>query len=193
MFRVVGGTLEDADAAMARYAAGDDGAFGEVYDRLAPRLYGFLYRQTHDPARTEDLLQQTFLQIHAARGRFIPGAEVLPWALAIARRLTIDGFRRGGREIPIGDGHGDGADGGAPEPVADGGAADEIVHADWLAARMEKELAKLPPRQRAAFELIRIEGLSNAQAAEVLGASVTAVKLLFHRANLALRTCLGEL
>ena len=39
-------------------------------------------------------MQQTFLQMHRARGSFIPGAPVMPWALAIAKRLMIDSARR---------------------------------------------------------------------------------------------------
>ena len=39
-------------------------------------------------------MQQTLLQMHRARGSFIPGAAVMPWAFAIARRLIIDGARR---------------------------------------------------------------------------------------------------
>src|SRR3981081_1794597 len=70
----------DADRAMERDAAGDDTAFGLVYDALAPRLYRYLVRQTRDRARAEDLLQQTLLHIHRARDRFIPGKEVSPWA-----------------------------------------------------------------------------------------------------------------
>src|SRR4051812_5379417 len=69
-----------ANAAMDRYAAGDERAFAELYDLLAPRLHGFLVRHTHDGPRAEDLLQQTMLQIHAARGRFLKGADVTPWA-----------------------------------------------------------------------------------------------------------------
>src|SRR4051812_45087970 len=76
-----------ANAAMERYAAGDDEAFSELYDALSPRLLNFLTRQTRDSSRAEDLLQQTMLQIHCARGRFLRGADVLPWAFAIARRL----------------------------------------------------------------------------------------------------------
>ena len=97
------------DAAMDRYARGDDTAFGEIYDKLAPRLYGFLLRHTRDRAKAEDVVQQTMLQIHRARGRFQPGAEVTPWAFAIARRLLIDQHRRGGREVlaPTDDNLGD--------------------------------------------------------------------------------------
>ena len=76
---------------MDRYACGEADAFPELYDLLAPRLYDYLFRQTRCSARSEDLVQQTMLQIHGMRGRFIRGASVTPWAFAIARRLLIWG------------------------------------------------------------------------------------------------------
>lgn len=42
------------NALMERYAAGDDAAFSELYDAVAPRLYGFLQRQLRDRALAED-------------------------------------------------------------------------------------------------------------------------------------------
>jgi RNA polymerase sigma-70 factor (ECF subfamily) len=83
-----------ASGAMDRYACGDDAAFGDLYEALAPCLLGFLVRLTGDTSAAEDLLQQTFLQMHDARGRFARGADVTPWAMAIARRLFIDSTRR---------------------------------------------------------------------------------------------------
>lgn len=175
----------DADAAMDRYAAGDDAAFAQVYDALAARLYGYLVRQTREVARAEDLLQQTMLQIHRARSSFIPGAEVTPWAFAIARRLLVDSVRRGRREALGAEGEPD--PGASPEPLAD-----EWVAAKDLARRVESVLAKLPQSQRQAFELIKNEGLSVAEAAQVLGTTVAAVKLRAHRAYEALRGALGD-
>jgi RNA polymerase sigma-70 factor (ECF subfamily) len=170
---------------MARYAMGDESAFATVYDELAPRLYGYLARQTRDSARAEDILQQTFLQIHRARGSFAPGAEVVPWAFAIARRLMIDGFRRGRREVlEDPDARDDRA---APDA-----AADDLVQAQQLASRIRRELEKLPETQRVAFELVKQEGLSLAEAAGVLGTTVPAVKLRAHRAYEALRAVLGD-
>ena len=64
-----------ASAAMDRYARGEDAAFGELYDLLAPKLLGFLYRQTRDRARAEDLVQQTFLQMHCARETYTTRAQ----------------------------------------------------------------------------------------------------------------------
>jgi RNA polymerase sigma-70 factor (ECF subfamily) len=171
---------------MDRYARGDDSAFASVYDALAPRLYGYLLRQTRARARAEDLLQQTMLHMHRARARFIPGAEVMPWAFAIARRLLVDGARRGRRELLADDGEPDAG-------VSEAPSAHDLVQAQELAIRLERALAKLPQSQRTAFELIRQEGLSVAEAAQVLGTTVPAVKLRAHRAYVALRASLGDL
>lgn len=176
------------DSAMDRYSRGEDAAFGDVYDKLAPRLYGFLLRHTRDRAKAEDIVQQTMLQIHRARGRFIPGAEVMPWAFAIARRLLIDQHRRGGREVLA---RGDDEDAGELLASLDA-AADEVAIAKEVAARLGEELQRLPENQRVAFELIKQDGLSVAEAAQVLGTTVAAVKLRAHRAYEALRSVLGE-
>ena len=176
----------EADIAMERYAAGENAAFGRVYDALAPRLYGYLLRQTRDRARAEDLVQQTLLQMHRARDRFMPGAEVTPWAFAIARRLLIDMVRRGKREVLTDDGEPDAGTSSDPS-------ADEHVAAVELESRLRRELQRLPASQRAAFELVKSEGLSMAEAAAVLGTTTMAVKLRAHRAYEALRLALGDL
>jgi RNA polymerase sigma-70 factor (ECF subfamily) len=174
---------QKANDAMERYSAGDGEAFSDLYDALAPRLYSFLLRQSRDKSRAEDLLQQTMLQIHLARGRFLRGAEVLPWAFAIGRRLLIDSVRRYKREVPLDDDHG------TASPVAP---TDEQLHNLRMADAVERELGRLPEPQRVAFELIKKEGLSMREAAQVLGTTVTAVKLRAHRAYLSLRVALGE-
>ena len=177
-----------ASRAMDRYAQGDDAAFSELYDALAPRLYGYLLRQTRNNARAEDLVQQTFLQMHCARGRFLRGADVVPWAFAIARRLLIDGVRRSGREVSLELRE----EAGAPPPMSTALPQDEMVHSMQLALCVERELASLPAPNREAFELVKQEGLSHAEAAEVLGTTVSAVKLRAHRTYQALRGALGD-
>jgi RNA polymerase sigma-70 factor (ECF subfamily) len=173
---------------MERYSHGDDAAFGELYDAIAPRLLGFLRKATRGGATTEDLMQQTFLQIHRARGSFIPGAAVMPWALAIARRLMIDGARR--QRVELGLFSGTAADG--DRIVSATAAADDVLHARRLGRRMEQRLDALPETQRTAYRLVKQEGLSLTKAAHVLGTSVMAVKLRTHRACQALRAALRE-
>ncbi len=175
-----------ASAAMERYAAGDDAAFELVYDALAPRLYAFVLRRTQgNRARSEDLVQQTFLQMHHARGRFTAGADVVPWAYSIARRLLIDSIRRGSREVMSDDAT-------FEREIAPLAAADDLIVAKEMIVIVEAELARMPPAQREAFELVKSEGLSMAEAAEVLGTTVTAVKLRAHRAYEAIRAVLSS-
>lgn len=173
-----------ASAAMDRYASGEDAAFGELYDLLAPRLLGFLFRQTRDRARAEDLVQQTFLQMHCARDSYVTGADVLPWAFAIARRLAIDSYRRTKREVL--DGEMDLAE------MIDDLAPDDALRSKQAARALQETFEALPESQRVAFELIKMDGLSLAQAAETLGTTVTAVKLRAHRTYEALRGALRD-
>lgn len=177
------------DAAMERYANGDDSAFETLYDGLAPRLLAFLMRHTRDKSRAEDVVQQTMLQIHRHRGRFQPGAQVIPWAFAIARRLLIDQHRRGGREVLARSDD----DSTLDLLVALDAPADQVAIAKELATRIDAELQRLPENQRVAFELIKQDGLSVAEAAETLGTTVAAVKLRAHRAYEALRAALADL
>jgi len=181
-----------ADAAMDRYSRGDEAAFAELYDAMAPRLLGFLRRATQDAAAAEDLMQQTFLHMHRARGAFIPGAPVRPWAFAIARRLMTDRARRRRVErrlfadAPADD------DLMTYEPTIATAAADDLLHARRLEWRIQQRIDALPELQRTAYRLLRQEGLSLKRAAEVLGTSVTAVKLRAHRAYEALRAVLRD-
>ena len=134
---------ESANAAMERYARGDDQAFSQLYDSLAPRLHRYLLRASRDPTRADDLLQQTMLRIHRARGRFIVGAEVLPWAFAIARRLVIDSIRRRkneNRTISLETG---GHEATPVEAAAEQHGADELIDSGRLFLALQAALVEL--------------------------------------------------
>ena len=173
---------------MDRYACGDDAAFSELYDLLAPRLTSFAMRRTRDEGATEDLVQQTFLQMHCARRHFAPGAAVAPWAFAIARRLLIDAFRRKGRGPVWVDEDCDET----RESIASGSSPAEATARRRLAQRMKEALARVSENDRTAFELVKFDGLSTAEAAEVLGTTANAVKLRTFRTAEVLRASLGE-
>jgi len=168
-----------ANAAMERYADGDDAAFAELYALLAPRLQAFLRRRTPDGARAEELVHDTFLRVHTNRRHFVRGAEVMPWAFAIARRLLIDDHRK--TRPP-------------PDPDAETGGpwVDDLVGVRRLGRRIMEELQRIPEPHREIFTLVQIEGLSMAEAAQVLGCTAGAVKLRAYRAYEALRERLGD-
>ena len=175
-----------ADSAMERYACGDDAAFADIYDALAPRLHRFALRWTRSRSTAEDTVQQTLLQIHTARHRFVRGSAVIPWAYAIARRLLIDLGRRGSREELRGDDVRD-----LEEPSTTP-AADEALHRLRVQEEARRDLALLPSGWREAFELVKFEELSVAEAAEVLGITRGMVKIRTHRATTALREAMSR-
>src|SRR5439155_24794664 len=77
----------------------------------------------------------------------------------------------------------------ATGPEAD---SEQATIAREMAATVERVLAGLPPAQREAFVLLRYEGMSVQEAAEILGSAPTAVKLRAFRAYQALRAALGQ-
>ena len=160
-----------ADAAMARYARGDNRAFAAVYAHLAPGLRGWLARRLRHPASVDDLVQETFLRIHRHRGCFTPGGRVWPWALSIAQRLFIDRLRREvawGRILCEAAPSADCADPGVgPE---------QWLHAVRLAEAVERALVGMTPLRRAAFRRVRLEGESLGEVAAASGMTVVAVK-----------------
>lgn len=174
------------DHAMSRYADGDDGAFGAIFNALAPRLLAFLRRLCGSPELARDLLQETFLRMHRARGSFVAGGAVVPWAYAIARNCFLSHARslksRAGRNsLDISD-----------HEVAAGleSNAEEAAAVRQSAELVGRTLAKMSVTNREAFILIRFEGQSVAEAAQILGASEGAVKLRAFRAYEVLRAAL---
>jgi RNA polymerase sigma-70 factor (ECF subfamily) len=175
-----------ANAAMDRYAAGDDSAFADVYDTVGPRVHAFLLRQTRSRISADDLLQQTLLQMHRKRGTYESGLPVLPWAFAIARRLYIDELRRRKTDA-LWSARGVEED----DHLASSSPHDELASLE-VAARVEAELSRMPKTQRAAFELLKVEGLSHQEAARALGTTVSAVKLRAFRAYATIRAVLAS-
>lgn len=179
---------------MSRYARGDEAAFDLVYETVAPRLERYLGRRVPARAVVEDIIQQTFLQMHAARGTFTSGAGVMPWAYAIARRLMIDAGRQSRREQPS-----DFEDE-LPSPaltgvISGGGSSPSselVVQAEETRAHLTAAYERLSLPQREAFDLVKIEGLPYTDAAAVLGTTVTGIKLRVHRVHVALRRALGD-
>src|SRR4051794_7816205 len=87
-------TSEDSlDQAMDRYAEGEAAAFAVLYAGLEAKLRAFLTRLTGAPSVADDLLQETFMRVHRARGGFERGGAVVPWAYAIARNAWLDYVR----------------------------------------------------------------------------------------------------
>jgi RNA polymerase sigma-70 factor, ECF subfamily len=176
---------------MERYVDGDAGAFRALYALVAPKLLGYLAKMTRDRAVADDLLQHTFLKVHRARGAWVRGSDPTPWIYAIAHRTFLDEARRKtravvsvskGEELPDLKAEITGTAEGAAEPVAD----PELTRAALAA------LESLPPQQREAVVLTKLDGRSIAEAAAIAGTTPGAMKVRAHRGYVALRKALGD-
>jgi RNA polymerase sigma-70 factor (ECF subfamily) len=142
-----------------------------------------------DPALSDDLTQEAFLRIHRARGSFEPGAAALPWAFAIARNVFLDHARRPKvRRVATASQEQSPPERQAP-PDTQG---EEVAIASEMLEVVRKTLSGLPVLQREAFILLRFEGLSVHEAAQVLGTTEGAVKIRAFRAYEALREALAR-
>jgi RNA polymerase sigma-70 factor (ECF subfamily) len=184
--------MAEAKDLMQRYCDGDAGAFRELYALVAPRLLGYLLKMARERALADDLLQQTFLKVHRARAVYVRGADPLPWIYSIAHRTFIDEARKHQRAVVrVGD-----ADDlpevpagitGESEDRRDEGRGDP----ELLTAALDA-LAELPAQQREAVVLTKLDGKTVAEAAEIAGTTVGAMKVRAHRGYEALRKSLGK-
>jgi len=162
----------DAEAELAQYMAGYlDGrldAFDALHGALAGRLRGYLLSLCRDGATADDLLQDTFMQIHRSRRTYEPGRPVSPWAFAIARHVYLMHRRKTARRLRLEDEL-------TVEAGRFDGARDE---ARALAQRdeMRRALDQVPADQRRAMLLHHVEGHSFREIAAQLGVRVNAAK-----------------
>jgi RNA polymerase sigma-70 factor (ECF subfamily) len=170
---------EDLRALMVAYQSGRFDAFDELYARVSPVVRRYLLSQTRDAAKADDLLQETFLQVHRARATFNPAYPLMPWVMAIARHVWLMDRRSASRRPQ------------ATEDVAD---IDLPVRSEAASfaerADLRHALAQVASPQRDAIVQHHVWGWSFKQIARRAGIAETAAKLRSSRGMAKLRTAL---
>jgi RNA polymerase sigma-70 factor (ECF subfamily) len=164
---------------MREYQAGRFEAFDELYATLAPPLRRYLLGQARDAAKADDLVQETFLQIHRARHTFNPAYPLTPWAMAIARHVWLMHRRTASRR---------------PWETGDVTEMDLPVRAEAASfadrTDVRRALDKVAaPRRRAVIQH-HVLGFSFKEIAERAGIAETAAKLRSSRGMAQLRSLL---
>lgn len=170
-----------ANAAMLRYANGDDAAFRELYELLAPSLYRLCRWLSAGDA--SELFQEVFLKIHRARATFVDSGSVFAWSAAIARKTHVDLVRyRARRPETV-----------LPSHLLDLSPPSEALSPEApllqrdLEREIERKLGLLSDTLRVAYDLVKVRGQSYADASATLGAPIDAIKQRVHRATEELR------
>ena len=159
----------------------DRRAFGELVARHQSAVRGLLRRLTGgDLAQADDLAQETFLRAYRGLRGYRGGAKFFSWLYRIACNVFFS-RDRGSREAP-------------QEPLALEAGNSERVLPDLVLERhdLEKALASLKPRERAALVLTYANELTHEEAAVVLDCPVGTLKTHVARAKEKLRRQLEE-
>jgi RNA polymerase sigma-70 factor, ECF subfamily len=145
-------------------------------------VYRYALRLTRRSDAAEDLTQETMLRAWRGRRKLRDARLMRVWLLRIATNLWTDELRRG-KSMPRGL---------ASEPpcprLAPAALADQREHVKLAVAAMDE----LPPMQRQVLYLITCEGLSQAEVADVVGISTSAVKANLSLARKEMRRRLAE-
>jgi RNA polymerase sigma-70 factor, ECF subfamily len=192
------GAVADPDVRlMLQVQQGDEEAFPVLFQRFGPRVLQYVRRLVGSDARAEEITQDVFVQIFRFRHRYRPESRLSTWVFTIATNLCLNELRRPERQLRVDlwDGRGGGAgeapaEPALPDPAAidpeRGAAGREMVRA------LEAAVADLPPKQRAALLLSRMDGMAYRDVADALGTTEGAVKALLFRATHGLRDRLRD-
>ena len=156
---------------LEKAATGDQSAFGELYDRMLPRVMGLALRVLRDPAQAEEVAQEVFLEVWQLAARFdAEKGSAVGWVLRKAHGRAVDrvrasesrnvrDFRSGLRDL---------AD--VQDSLAD------VVELKIESERVNRALRALPANQREAVTLAHLNGYSHSEVSAMLHIPVGTVK-----------------
>lgn len=174
---------------VARAKAGDEKAIGNLFKRHHLSAYRLARRIVWIHEDAQDVVQEAFIKVHRHLAGFEESSSFSTWLYSIVRNLSYNRLRRRGRvqrEVAI-----------PPETVIDSGA---MRHHDPFRHLSRKELREwimqaidgLSNKDRDAFILREVKGLSHAQMARAMGCTVGAAKSRLHHAKRYIRAHLSE-
>jgi RNA polymerase sigma-70 factor (ECF subfamily) len=170
-------TSDDDTDLVLRVGEGDARAYHELVSRHAARLRAFVMRLVRNDADADDVVQETFLRLWLHAAEYESRARFTTWLCRIAHNLAIDRLRTKNRLRPLPD----------EESMPISARQPRLLDEKRRAEALERALDALPERQAAAIELVHRQGLSGAEASEVLGVGTEALESLLARARRTLK------
>lgn len=172
--------IETDESLMGRVQGGDQQAFASLVRRHSGLFFTAAYRMCQQEQEAEDIVQEAFLKLWQKPEAFdvSKGVKFTTWFYRVVTNLAIDKVRRKKPQ----------ANPDVLDFMADGAPkADEQMAEQEQQDAVERAIANLPDRQRAALNLCFYEGLSNKEAADILDVGVKALESLLMRAKKTLK------
>ena len=171
---------------MARVARGDIDAFAELYDALAPRVFGLVRQVLRDPAQSEEVTQEVMVELWRTATRYDPArGSVAAWVLTMAHRRAIDRVRSEqaatDRQRVVA----------SREAVTDYDQVTDSVTTKLEAEQVRRCLGSLTDLQRESITMAYYGGHSYREVARLLDANLATVKARMRDGLIRLRDCLG--
>lgn len=171
---------------LALIAGGDQRAFADLYDQVAPRIFGLIRRVLVDAAQSEEVTQEVFLEIWQTASRYSPEkGSALTWMLTMSHRRAVDRIRssQAGRDRDLKVGTRDW------EREFD--SVSESVEITIENERVQAALQTLTELQREAITLAYYRGMSHSEVAEHLHIPIGTVKTRLRDGMIRLRDAMG--
>ena len=170
---------------LGRAGRGDQAAFAELYDQLAPVLYGVVLKVVRDPSQSEEVTQEAFIELWRLAPRYDASrGSVRSWAATLAHRRAIDRVRseQASRDRTEREAH--------KRPIQSSDVAEQVV-ANIDGTRVRKALEHLTEIQRQAVELAYFGGHSYREVALLLDVAEGTIKTRIRDGMIRLRDELG--
>jgi RNA polymerase sigma-70 factor (ECF subfamily) len=171
---------KDDEELLALIQDGSQQAFSVLVQRRTERFYRLAYRYLQSKEAAEDVVQDAFVKLWEDPGRWQAerNNKFTTWFYRVVVNLCLD-WQKKKKPLELGDQEVSVADDRETPDIA-------ILQAEKQNI-LEKEIAALPERQRTALNLCFDEGLSNQEAAEVMGLKLKALQSLVMRAKTTLK------
>lgn len=181
--RLVSAEAPDGNELLRLVSLGDRAAFTSLYDKMAPSVYGLVRRVVCDPAQSEEVTQEIFVEVWRLAHRFDPAkGAAKTWVLTIAHRRAVDRVRSEQSQRDH------------LQRLSEFAPTTQPDENSFLLDRqvVREAMNSLTDVQRQSIELAYFRGLTHGQVAELLDCPLGTVKTRIRDGLIRLRDALGE-
>ena len=173
------------EALLSRCAQHDEHALEELYQLVAPQLFGMMMSILKRTPLAEEALQDVMIRVWQHAGQYVAyRGRAWAWLVSIARYRAIDLLRAQRESVTL--------DEVPPEMLTDSSAEDlsDTTTTERIRQTLQDCLARLSPDQRRCVALAYVEGCSHAEIAEKVGRPSPTVRSWMRRGLASLKRCL---
>ncbi len=178
--------MSETEEQLIERAKHDADAFGVLYERYVDRIYSYIVYRVGDVREAEDLTARVFFRALARiRDYHQRGIPFIAWLYRIAHNLVANWYRDNSRrrDVRLDE---------ALMVVEKSAGPEHVAERNDEARALLEVIRTLPDERQQVLILKYVEGLSNAEIAQVMGRSEGAIKSLYHRTLLELRQAMPK-